>query len=53
MLDGLDGRPLGVDGARASEVAVTYQTVTMIPIPGMVAKQFNITRTVQMRTLDN
>jgi len=52
-LDGLSGRPLGVDGAHASEVSVTYQTVSMIPIPGLLAMQFNITRTAQMRTLDN
>ncbi len=38
----------GPDGSPASSVAVTYQTVALIPIPGL-AKQLTITRTVQMR----
>jgi len=38
----------GVDGSPASSVAVTYQTVPLIPIPGL-AKQLTITRTVKMR----
>ncbi len=37
------------DGTSASEVSVTYTTVTMIPIPGVLASQFAITRTVQMK----
>jgi len=52
-LDGLNGRPLGVDGRPAAEVSVTYQTITMIPIPGLLASSLNTTRTVQMRIVDN
>jgi hypothetical protein len=52
-LDGLGGRPLGVDGRPATEVSVTYQTITMIPIPGLLAASLNTTRTVQMRVVDN
>lgn len=40
----------GVDGALASSVSVTYQTIMLIPIPGLMGK-LNITRTVQMRIL--
>jgi Flp pilus assembly protein TadG len=39
----------GADGESASTVSVTYQTVPMIPIPGLVAGQLTVTRTVQMR----
>ena len=52
-LDGVGGRPLGVDGRPAAEVSVTYQTITMIPIPGLLAASLNMTRTVQMRIVDN
>jgi Flp pilus assembly protein TadG len=41
--------PNGPDGASASQVSVTYTTPAMIPIPGLLAKQFTITRTVKMR----
>jgi len=37
------------DGHDAAQVSVTYQTVTMIPIPNVITNQLTITRTVQMR----
>jgi hypothetical protein len=39
----------GPDGASASKVAVTYTTISLIPIPGLLPKQMTITRTVTMR----
>ncbi len=39
----------GPDGAPAAKVTVVYRTITMIPIPGVLAKEFEITRTVQMK----
>lgn len=36
------------DGEKAIEVAVTYQTIQLIPVPGLQG-QLNITRRVQMR----
>jgi len=39
----------GPDGSSASQVTVTYQTPTLIPIPGTLLGQFTITRTVEMR----
>lgn len=39
---------IGADGLAASSVSVTYQTVLMIPIPGLLG-QFTVTRTAQMR----
>ena len=39
----------GADGQAASEVAVTYQTVSLIPIPGVLQKQATFYRVVQMR----
>lgn len=38
----------GVDGSPASQVSVTYQTIPLIPIPGLMG-QMTITRTAQMR----
>lgn len=38
----------GVDGAPASSVSVTYQSVPLIPIPGLMG-QLTMTRTAQMR----
>jgi Flp pilus assembly protein TadG len=38
----------GADGQPASSVSVTYQTITMIPIPGLTG-QLTVTRTAQMR----
>jgi Flp pilus assembly protein TadG len=42
----------GVDGALASQVSVTYQTIQMIPIPGLVAGRYTLTRTAEMRLRD-
>jgi len=39
----------GPDSAPASQVSVRYQTVALIPIPGLLPKQVTITRTVKMR----
>jgi Flp pilus assembly protein TadG len=39
----------GPDSATASQVAVKYTTMSLIPIPGLIPKQFTITRTVTMR----
>jgi len=36
------------DGATGSEVSVTYQTINMIPIPGLTGR-LSITRNAQMR----
>lgn len=38
----------GPDGAAASQVSVTYQTLPLFPIPGLMG-QMTITRTAQMR----
>ena len=39
----------GPDSQPATQVQVTYQSVSLIPIPGLLAKQFTITRVVRMR----
>jgi Flp pilus assembly protein TadG len=39
----------GSDGAQASVVSVTYQSVPLIPIPGILAQQFTWKRSVTMR----
>jgi hypothetical protein len=39
----------GVDGQPASEVAVTYRTNIVIPIPGLLKSQATFYRVVQMR----
>lgn len=39
----------GPDNNNAAQVSVTYTTPQMIPIPGLLANQFTITRTVQIR----
>jgi Flp pilus assembly protein TadG len=39
----------GADGKPASEVVVTYQTPSVIPIPGLLVGRVTINRTVQMR----
>lgn len=39
----------GVDSQPASSVTVQYQTLQLIPIPGLLSNQFTFTRTVQMR----
>lgn len=40
---------MGPDGNQASRVTVTYQSVSMIPLPGLLTKQFTITRSGLMR----
>ena len=47
----LDGTttPPSADNTRAASVTVTYQTVPLIPIPGLLMSQFTFTRNVQMR----
>jgi Flp pilus assembly protein TadG len=39
----------GPDNGPAARVAVTYTTPALIPIPGLLAKQFTITRVVTMK----
>ncbi|HUJ20925.1 MAG TPA: TadE family protein [Bryobacteraceae bacterium] len=39
----------GADGTLASSVTVTYQTTQMIAIPGLMASNFTLVRTAQMR----
>jgi Flp pilus assembly protein TadG len=39
----------GPDSAYASKVSVTYRTIRLIPIPGILRNQYDITRTVTMR----
>jgi Flp pilus assembly protein TadG len=39
----------GPDTERAAQVAVTYTTPRMIPIPGLLKNQFTITRVVTMK----
>jgi hypothetical protein len=56
-LTGCDSTPLqvttgvvvGPDGANAAQVTVTYRSLNLIPIPGILAGSFNITRVVTMR----
>lgn len=39
----------GPDGAPASTVTVTYRTLSLIPIPGLLGNQMTVSRAVQMR----
>jgi hypothetical protein len=39
----------GPDSAPASKVSVSYQSITLIPIPGVLARQLGINRTVTLR----
>lgn len=39
----------GPDSAAAAQVSIQYQTISMIPIPGLLARQFTITRIAKMR----
>jgi len=39
----------GPDNLDAAQVSVTYTTPNMIPIPGVLSKQFTITRVVTMK----
>jgi len=40
---------VGPDNATAVQMSVTYTTPQMIPVPGLLAKQFTITRTLTMK----
>jgi hypothetical protein len=44
--------PTGPDGAPMAQVTVTYHTIQMIPIPGLLANQFWLVRTAEMRVKD-
>jgi Flp pilus assembly protein TadG len=37
------------DGSAASKATVTYRSVSLIPIPGILMSQLNVTRSVTMR----
>jgi Flp pilus assembly protein TadG len=39
----------GPDGAPATKISVQYQSISLIPLPGLLTKQFTLTRTVTMR----
>jgi Flp pilus assembly protein TadG len=43
----------GPDGTPATSAAVTYQTIPMIPIPGILQGQLTLTRTVEMKVKSN
>src|SRR5262249_53125330 len=43
------GQITGPDNTNAAQVSVTYLTPSLIPIPGLLAKQFRITRVVTMK----
>ena len=42
----------GADGANATRMTVTYRTVNLIPIPGILMGQMTITRSAEMRVKD-
>jgi Flp pilus assembly protein TadG len=46
-----DGTGANVTAAASSEVTVTYQSVLLIPIPGLLTGQLNLTRKAEMRIL--
>ena len=39
----------GADGQAATSVTVQYQTLRLIPIPGLLSNQYTFSRTVQIR----
>lgn len=41
--------PTSADGQNAAQVSVTYTTLQLIPIPGLLQKQATFNRIVQMR----
>jgi Flp pilus assembly protein TadG len=43
----------GPDGTPASSASATYQTMPMIPIPGILQGQLTLTRTVEMKVKSN
>ena len=40
---------VGPDGAGASRVTVTYRSIIVVPIPGLLARQFTFSRSATMR----
>lgn len=45
--------PPSADGAMATRVGVTYQSLPMIPIPGLMMHQYRLTRVVEMRVRED
>jgi hypothetical protein len=43
----------GPDGTAASSASVTYQSIPMIPIPGLLQGRLTFTRTVEMKVKSN
>ena len=43
----------GPDGTPASSASVTYQTIPMIPIPGILTGRLTLTRTAEMKVKSN
>ena len=43
----------GPDGTPASSASVTYQTIPMIPIPGILPGRLTLTRTAEMKVKSN
>lgn len=43
----------GPDGTPASSASVTYQTIPMIPIPGLLTGRLTLTRTAEMKVKNN
>jgi hypothetical protein len=43
----------GPDGKPASSASVTYQSIPMIPIPGLLDSRLTLTRTVEMKVKSN
>lgn len=43
----------GPDGTPASSASVTYQSIPMIPIPGLLESRLTLTRTVEMKVKSN
>lgn len=43
----------GPDGTPASSASVTYQSIPMIPIPGLLEGRLTFTRTVEMKVKSN
>ena len=39
----------GPDGAGATRVTVRYQSIALVPLPGLLARQFTVSRIVTMR----
>ncbi len=39
----------GPDSATATQVSATYQSISLLPMPGLLASQFTVTRVVTMR----